>query len=92
MMKDDDFKLLRGFADRLTEERTDICDCRVAFATENECIPLFYDSRLNFRHATKGGLEIFFLPISVGMGNTTNAQIGRDLNFLTFFLQIFMEM
>ena len=29
-MKDDDFKLLRGFAD----ERTDICDCRVAFATE----------------------------------------------------------
>ena len=29
-MKDDDFKLLRGFADR----RTDNCDCRVAFATE----------------------------------------------------------
>ena len=38
-MKDDDFKLLRGFADRRTDERTgertDICDCRVAFATEN---------------------------------------------------------
>ena len=31
MMKDDDFKLLRGFADW----RTDICDYRVAFATEN---------------------------------------------------------
>ena len=31
MMKNDDFKLLRGFAD----ERTDICDCRAAFATEN---------------------------------------------------------
>ena len=31
MMKDDDFKLLRGFENR----RTDICDCRVAFATEN---------------------------------------------------------
>ena len=30
MMKDDDFKLLRGFADRVT----DICDCGVAFATE----------------------------------------------------------
>ena len=30
MMKDEDFKLLRGFADR----QTDICDCRVAFATE----------------------------------------------------------
>ena len=39
MMKDDDFKLLRGFADERTDgrtdERTDICDCRVAFATEN---------------------------------------------------------
>ena len=39
MMKDDDFKLLRGFADgqtdRQTDRRTDICDCRVAFATEN---------------------------------------------------------
>ena len=31
-MKDDDFKLLRGLA----EEQTDICDCRVAFATEKE--------------------------------------------------------
>ena len=31
MMKDDYFKLLRGFAHR----RTDICECRVAFATEN---------------------------------------------------------
>ena len=31
MMKDDDFKLLKGFALR----RTDICDCRVAFAAEN---------------------------------------------------------
>ena len=35
MMKDDDFKLLRGFGDGRTNERTDICDCRVAFATEN---------------------------------------------------------
>ena len=39
MMKDDDFKLLRGFCDWLTDgqtnERTDICECRVAFATEN---------------------------------------------------------
>ena len=38
MMKDDDFKLLRGFCDWLTDgqtnERTDICECRVAFATE----------------------------------------------------------
>ena len=34
MMKDDDLQLLRGFADRQTDERTDICDCRVAFATE----------------------------------------------------------
>ena len=36
-MKNDDFKLLRGFADRLTNEWTDICECRVTFATE-KCI------------------------------------------------------
>ena len=35
-MNDDDFKLLRGFADGQTNKRTDICDCRVAFATEKE--------------------------------------------------------
>ena len=35
MMKDDDFKLFRGFGDGRTNGRTDICDCRVAFATEN---------------------------------------------------------
>ena len=34
MMKDDDFKLLRGFADRLTDKQTDIGNCRVAFVTE----------------------------------------------------------
>ena len=38
MIRDDDFKLLRGFAERQTDEptneQTDICDCRVAFATE----------------------------------------------------------
>ena len=35
MMKDDDIKLLRGFADRLTDKQMDICECRVTFATEN---------------------------------------------------------
>ena len=34
-MKDDDFKLLRGFASEQMDRRTDICECRVAFATEN---------------------------------------------------------
>ena len=34
-MKDDDFKLLRGFDYGQTDKRTDICDCRVAFATES---------------------------------------------------------
>ena len=34
-MKDDDFKLLMVFALGQTDERTDICECRVAFATEN---------------------------------------------------------
>ena len=32
---EEDFKLLRGFCDWLTNKRTDICECRVAFATEN---------------------------------------------------------
>ena len=41
MMKDDDFKLFRGFEDRRTDERTDIGDCRVAFATENVLILAF---------------------------------------------------
>ena len=35
MKKDDDFNLLKGFADRQMDKRTDICDCRVVFATEN---------------------------------------------------------
>ena len=38
MMKDDDFKMLMGFADKQTDGRTDICDCRVAFATEKNPI------------------------------------------------------
>ena len=41
MMKDDDFKLLKGFALGLMDEQmdgqTDICDSRVTFATENHC-------------------------------------------------------
>ena len=36
MMKYDDFKLLRGFDNGQTDGRTDICDCRVAFATEKD--------------------------------------------------------
>ena len=40
MVQDDesviDFKVFWGFALRLTDGRTDICDCRVAFATENK--------------------------------------------------------
>ena len=37
-MKDDDFKLLRGFENEQTDGQMDrqmyICDCRVSFATE----------------------------------------------------------
>ena len=40
MMKDDDFKLFRGFAlglmDKQKNGRIDICDYRVAFATEKK--------------------------------------------------------
>ena len=37
MMKDDDLKLLKGFALRLTDKRIDkrTDNCRVAFANEN---------------------------------------------------------
>ena len=40
MMKDDDFKLLRGFDNRQTNGRTDIFECRVAFTTEKQLILL----------------------------------------------------
>ena len=42
MMKDDDFKLLKGFAFRQTNGRTDICICKVAFETEKliQLLPL----------------------------------------------------
>ena len=36
-MKDDDFIMLMGFASEQTDGLTDICECRVAFATE-KCI------------------------------------------------------
>ena len=46
-MKNDDFKLLRGFDLWQTDWRTnkwmDICDCRVAFATENQVQKLDLD-------------------------------------------------
>ena len=35
MLKDDDFKLLRGFEDELTDRQTDISECRFAFVTES---------------------------------------------------------
>ena len=58
-MKDDDFKLLRGFADERTDgrtnERTDICDCRVAFETENVFIS-FDDSKLNLKPCSNARL------------------------------------
>ena len=34
-MKNGDFKLLKGFDYQQTGRLTDICECRVAFATEN---------------------------------------------------------
>ena len=47
-MKDDDFKLLRGFADRRMNGRTDICDCRVAFTTEKGILTLCYLTKNNY--------------------------------------------
>ena len=39
-LKDEGFKVFRGFADRQPDGQTDICECRVAFATENQRIVL----------------------------------------------------
>ena len=39
MMKDDDFKLFRGFEYRQTNIRTDIGGCRIAFVTEKKTWP-----------------------------------------------------
>ena len=50
MMKDDDFKLLRGFADGQTNKRTDICDCRVAFATEKIFIAAILGEKQEMLH------------------------------------------
>jgi len=54
MMKDDNFKLLRGFADRgrTEDRRTDIGDCRVAFATENMLPVVINDELYNFKILT----------------------------------------
>ena len=41
MMKDDDFKLLRGFDNRRTNGRTDIYEYRVTFVAEKQLILLF---------------------------------------------------
>ena len=38
---------LRGFASRLTDERTDIGECRVAFATENLILYLTFFMKVN---------------------------------------------
>ena len=70
-MKDDDFKLLRGFADRQTYRWTyrwmDIGDCRVTFATEKlEMLHPYYFSILDG--------DIFF--------NFFNILSGIDSNFI----------
>ena len=41
MIKHDDFKLLRGFADKQNDGRTDTGDCRVTFATEKQFLSFF---------------------------------------------------
>ena len=43
MIKDDDLKLLRGFDYGQMDKQTDICDCRVTFATENNVVFFLYD-------------------------------------------------
>ena len=69
MKMKDEFKAIWGFCfgytDGQTDVRTDICDCRVAFATEK--LFLFYmiteihSSPVNFKCATFG---MFELPLS----------------------------
>ena len=63
MMNDDDFKLLRGFSSERTDRLTDICECRVAFVTENQwsisymnCAHIMESSR---DHLLQGRVKIF---------------------------------
>jgi len=42
MVNRSDSERLRGFCDRQTDRRMDICDSRVAVATENSIISLFF--------------------------------------------------
>ena len=73
-MQDDDFKLLRGFGNGQTNERTDIGGCRVAFATEKSIfkdiiqtggwvVKAFYKKNLMNLFLTLGGGKSFFLII-----------------------------
>ena len=69
MTKDDDFKLLKGFAlwqtNRQTDEQTDICNCRVAFATENSAYYVSYYQ--NVLKCVLGNIHIWY-KISVRLG------------------------
>ena len=65
-MKGEDFKLLRGFADRRTNGRTDIGDCRVAFATEK----LFFEDLNELEQLKKKSVK-FHNPFSRESDSTT---------------------
>ena len=73
MLKDDermiDFKVFWGFALRLTDRWTDICDCRVAFATEKNLKKNFMiHPMIHSAHNSYSNKFItFLLPINSGI-------------------------
>ena len=77
MINDVDFKLLRGFADRQRnrqmDKQTNICECSVAFATEN-CR----------KNENRWGLILLFFTLSVdgGMGKVNDAIFTLSAYFL----------
>ena len=70
-MKDDDFKLLKGF---VTDRRTDICECRVAFATENASVLIV----LNLDISTSSSVSVTLLYYLLSPPLLMNNNESRD--------------
>ena len=69
-----DFKVFWGFAFRRTDKQTDICDCRVTFATEKPEKHLFYDV-LNYDGQTERQMDICDCRVTFA---TENPYLSQD--------------
>ena len=81
MMKNDDFRLLKGFASRQTDGLTDICECRVAFATEN-CNHMTHNAYIVYQYIpVLFSILIWFsicIKLSVFRNNSISLGMGMD--------------